>query len=430
MKLAEEFKLSSYATWETKTAAVIAKKTVENRARQLANEDADDVGERRAAMQRLYESEMNGWKVMLANQEETLDERKERIRERAYLLKNQRESERKNFVKEMYDKQWRDACDDARSLDSQAIMDKLLVDRKGAVDYAQGDGKVKEAEEAERQAGIWKEQMRELDRKEAADQKKRHDRNVAMRNTLDEQCAMLNGKKRELKTRNFNNEMKELAQWKQDEEDEKVSESKTGRAIAQHANMLCECERTALSTLAKSLPFVRTAAHSVCGTRLPYYLLLPPGQAAEAPRRGALSRAGDEGVQPQEHGQGQDYQGPDAPAGPAAAPVRFGEGDARDRRGAGEEGQREGASATVQEVPRGADDQGGGGHEGRGCVPGDGEQQDLAEARRAAEGTGRREEVSKEGDKRASYAFACEGWEAWRRGLFLFVFSPANTLIR
>ena len=49
----------------------------------------------------------------------------DRIMERAYKLRDDRESKRKEFVKECYDKQWRDACDDARTLDSQA-MDKFL----------------------------------------------------------------------------------------------------------------------------------------------------------------------------------------------------------------------------------------------------------------------------------------------------------------
>jgi hypothetical protein len=92
------------------------------------------------------------------------------------MLKDRREGERKQFVSEMYSKQWRDANDDARTLDSQAIMDKLLRDRKAAVNYKEGDGKKKEEEEAKRQAEIWKIQMDELDAKERADQKKRHDR--------------------------------------------------------------------------------------------------------------------------------------------------------------------------------------------------------------------------------------------------------------
>ena len=83
-----------------------------------------------------------------------------RIRARAHLLKEQRESERQRFVQEMYDKQWRDACDDARTLDSNAVVKKLVRDRKAAVNYREGDGKAKAAELAAEQAALWKKQVR------------------------------------------------------------------------------------------------------------------------------------------------------------------------------------------------------------------------------------------------------------------------------
>lgn len=114
----------------------------------------------------------------------------------------------------MYDKQWRDACDDARTLDSNAVVKKLVRDRKAAVNYKEGDGKAKAAEEAKEQAVIWKKQMDELDAKERADQKKRHDKNTANRETLDEQCRILNGKKAELKSMNLAYEKRELERWK------------------------------------------------------------------------------------------------------------------------------------------------------------------------------------------------------------------------
>ena len=103
-------------------------------------------------------------------------------------------------------------------------MDKLLHDRKAAVNYREGDGKLKEQEEAAQQAVVWNKQMKELDRKEAADKKKRRDRNTAMRNTLDEQCDLLNSKKAELKRRNMANEMAELDTWKEDDEKEKAKQ--------------------------------------------------------------------------------------------------------------------------------------------------------------------------------------------------------------
>ena len=44
-----------------------------------------------------------------------------RIKERAYALKEAREEARQKFVDAAYKNQWRDACDDARTLDSKAV---------------------------------------------------------------------------------------------------------------------------------------------------------------------------------------------------------------------------------------------------------------------------------------------------------------------
>mgnify|MGYP003386430312 CR=1 FL=1 len=45
-----------------------------------------------------------------------------RIMERAYKLRDERERVRNEHVKASLDKQWRDACDDARTLDSEALL--------------------------------------------------------------------------------------------------------------------------------------------------------------------------------------------------------------------------------------------------------------------------------------------------------------------
>jgi hypothetical protein len=59
------------------------------------------------------------------NNTETLDDRKARIMERAYALRDARESERQKIVAAAYDQQWRDSCDDARTLDSKTL-DKYM----------------------------------------------------------------------------------------------------------------------------------------------------------------------------------------------------------------------------------------------------------------------------------------------------------------
>ena len=54
------------------------------------------------------------------------EERMEQIREKAYYLKTKREAERQEYVKKCCDRQWRDACDEARTLGSKARLYKLM----------------------------------------------------------------------------------------------------------------------------------------------------------------------------------------------------------------------------------------------------------------------------------------------------------------
>ena len=64
---------------------------------------------------------MSHWKETLKSSlEVTPEERMERIRTRAYDLNAKREAERKEFVEECNERQWRDACGDLRAFDSKA----------------------------------------------------------------------------------------------------------------------------------------------------------------------------------------------------------------------------------------------------------------------------------------------------------------------
>ena len=61
---------------------------------------------------------MNNWREEVLSKVETVEERKARIMERAYKLRDARESARGKYVEECYNRRWREACDDARTLDS------------------------------------------------------------------------------------------------------------------------------------------------------------------------------------------------------------------------------------------------------------------------------------------------------------------------
>lgn len=54
--------------------------------------------------------------------------------ERAYALRDERERARQDHVKSSLDQQWRDACDDARTLDSEALLALVSSQRKAQID--------------------------------------------------------------------------------------------------------------------------------------------------------------------------------------------------------------------------------------------------------------------------------------------------------
>jgi len=117
--------------WENRTYAQIQQREVSNLTQQLLRQDENELKKRQDELQALYGGEMDQWKENLKNKlEVTPEQRMEQIRERAYALKEKREAERQEFVKECYERQWRDSCDDLRVIDSKAIMDRLAEDRK------------------------------------------------------------------------------------------------------------------------------------------------------------------------------------------------------------------------------------------------------------------------------------------------------------
>ena len=95
----------------------------------------NELQQRKNELQSLYGGEMSHWKETLKSSlEVTPEERMERIRTRAYDLNAKREAERKEFVEECYERQWRDACDDLRAFDSKATLDRIVKDRESMIE--------------------------------------------------------------------------------------------------------------------------------------------------------------------------------------------------------------------------------------------------------------------------------------------------------
>ena len=98
--------------WERRTEQQIEQREVDALACKLLQRDEEELRERKEALQSMFDGEMTRWKQTLQGSlEVTQEDRMERIRTRAYELKEKREAERQHVVKECYEKQWRDECE-------------------------------------------------------------------------------------------------------------------------------------------------------------------------------------------------------------------------------------------------------------------------------------------------------------------------------
>ena len=128
--LKEENNSTSVAKWEERTMNRIAKQDVQNRVKSFTQIEEKTLKQRQQNLFSLYNDDMDKWKVQFCElQNMSAGERLEKLREQALKLRNKREKQRQNFVNECYDRQWRDGCDELRTLYSKAVTEKVMNDR-------------------------------------------------------------------------------------------------------------------------------------------------------------------------------------------------------------------------------------------------------------------------------------------------------------
>ncbi|CAM9314162.1 unnamed protein product [Ascophyllum nodosum] len=235
-------KAMHFADWENKTTAVIAYR--EGKGRMLKKERANSEAllARRRRLADLYNEEMERWEHEVMNRAETVEERKQRILEKATRLRDARESARRKYVQECYDRQWRDSCDDARTLDSQAHTDWVASQR-----WLQVAEKAARSKATFRRKRFADEQIRErirfLEAREREAQEKRERLNRLMLNDLNTQVAYNAERRRqfwEQTSRDDKKELDELRAIVRDEEEK--AEARRRDAYARGAEM-CEINK-------------------------------------------------------------------------------------------------------------------------------------------------------------------------------------------
>ena len=125
--------------------------------------------ERKHQLSQLYNEEMKNWREEVLSKVETVEERKARIMERAYKLRDAREAARGQYVEECYNRRWREACDDARTLDSLETTKFMAAERMRQI-----QDKIQRKQNLNSDEGAWLDEWkRQLDLIEAKDQAKK-----------------------------------------------------------------------------------------------------------------------------------------------------------------------------------------------------------------------------------------------------------------
>lgn len=215
----DEMNATAIAVWEHKTADRILKQDLASRVARMQQIDSENIEKRRQKMQELYEHERVTWQQEIEKRSEIPFEQKVKdIRERAYRLKDKREKENEAFVKECYDRQWREGCDEIRALNAKAITEKLIYDRMHALQLKDNcnDNETFGSDYTQNKL------MGDLERREHEDLDKRQRANEQVKKALDEQIRFNEQRNKTMENLQRKEAMEQLKLWEQRELEDKI----------------------------------------------------------------------------------------------------------------------------------------------------------------------------------------------------------------
>lgn len=185
------------AQFELKTTAKIEKRQKAEMLTKMQQESKFDLFYRRQNLATLFNDELENWKQEVLSKEETIEERKARIMKKAYALRDERESSRNTFVQQAYVRQWRDANDDSRTLNSDAMTQYMAKERK-----QQMQDKLAATAQAGQDEGAflaeWQRQLDVLEAKDKAKNDRRHKANYDTQTGLREQISYNDSQKQKM----------------------------------------------------------------------------------------------------------------------------------------------------------------------------------------------------------------------------------------
>jgi len=157
--------LAHRANWEINSSKMIEKNAIANIARGIEATNLSKLEARRQKLAALLNADENKFRVELTNLRETSQQKAMRMVNHARRLKAERENKRKQFAQDMYNRRWREACDDLRHIGSENFAkycrEEIAMQREEKVlkkQYEKNEEKVYAQQwEAERMSRVEKE---------------------------------------------------------------------------------------------------------------------------------------------------------------------------------------------------------------------------------------------------------------------------------
>jgi hypothetical protein len=241
-RIANINKVTSRAQWENDTDKVIAKRRAGEAAAKMEAQNQMDLYERRQKLANLYNSEMNAWQNEVSSNVETADDRKNKIRARAKTLYDARKAQESGFVSTQRARQWRDASDDLRSLDTHAtLMD--VAERRREQLFEKNRQQAQQIEDEQQWSLAWEQDRLQKEAREEMDSAKRSVMNKEMRRDLDLQRQQRAYRADCMKNKEDDEAGMTKERWRQEkvlqeEHDQKVkaAERARGRAVLEYNN--------------------------------------------------------------------------------------------------------------------------------------------------------------------------------------------------
>eukprot|EP01041_Mallomonas_annulata_P000466 gene466-872_t len=179
--VASERRAIQIATFEINTSKKIDLRMKQQRFEALMREQEKSLQQRRRQLGDLYSDEMENWTQEILSRVETNEEKKNKIKERAYALRETRRQEQQKIYEEKLEKQIKDGLDEYRTASSKKMTREVKNEvLKQIADKIQR--KVRLSEEENSHVQLWKQERDQAESQEAA---KEEARRIAQQTLVD-----------------------------------------------------------------------------------------------------------------------------------------------------------------------------------------------------------------------------------------------------